>query len=314
MREVMRRFGLGEPREEASEAARGAMGRVFRLETSSGVWAVKELFPHRHPDGEVHEDDPAEALERQAAFVEAALQGGVAAPRIVRSVDSEVVASIDGVRWRAFEWIDIVGPAPLRRAGATLARLHAIGWPTEEPVDPFYTRRTFGGPWEGLLKLAKSEPWAPLLREQIPELTALDAIADGATMPPCRMCHRDFNEANVALDTAGRVVVLDWDNCGPLAPEWEVAHVLVDGGRGEWFLDKESGVRAFAAGYREAGGVFAPAGLEVFGTAIASHHNFLAEMILATLGGDAWARDVLESMLTHPFTIDYLRRTLDAAA
>ena len=132
-------------------------------------------------------------------------------------------------------------------------------------------------------------------------------------MPPCRMCHRDFNEANVALDTAGRVVVLDWDNCGPMAPEREVAHVIVDGGRGEWFLDKEGGVREFVAGYREAGGVFQPAGLEVFGTAIASHHNFLAERILATLRGDAWAHEAVESMLAHPFTLSLLRRTLDAA-
>ncbi|HET7769876.1 MAG TPA: hypothetical protein VFN74_13950 [Chloroflexota bacterium] len=45
---------------------------------------------------------------------------------------------------------------------------------------------------------------------------------------------------------------------------------------------------------------------------IASHHNLLAEMILATLRGDTWARDVLESMLAYPFTLEYLKRALDA--
>jgi Ser/Thr protein kinase RdoA (MazF antagonist) len=220
---------------------------------------------------------------------------------------------VDGGRWRAFEWIDIVGQPSERRAGETLARLHSVGWATEEVVAPFYRTRTFGGPWERLLAAAADEPWAPLLRAQLPELASLDDIPARAALPPCRMCHRDFNEANVALDGNGRVVVLDWDNCGPLPAEWEVAHVLVDGGRGQWFLKKEAGVRECVAGYREAGGVFEPSGMEVFSAAIASHHNFLAEMIQATLRGDPWAREVVESMLTHPFTRNLLERTLDAA-
>jgi Ser/Thr protein kinase RdoA (MazF antagonist) len=232
----------------------------------------------------------------------------------VRSTGGEIVATIDGARWRVFEWIELVGPPPLIRAGETLARLHTIDWPATEAIDPWYTRRTFGGSWEQLLERARDQPWAPLLRAQVPELAALDAIPAGATLPPCRMCHRDFNEANVSLDRSGRVVVLDWDNCGPLAPEWEVGYVLADGGRGQWFLDKEAGWREFIAGYLGAGGVFEPRGLEVFGTAIAARHNFLAETILASLRGDAWARETAGAILAHPLTLGYLRRALDAVA
>ena len=62
--EVVRAFGLGELR-GGTEAARGAMGRVFRVETSAGVWAVKELFPHEHGDEEAsgHEHNEATELE-----------------------------------------------------------------------------------------------------------------------------------------------------------------------------------------------------------------------------------------------------------
>ena len=88
--------------------------------------------------------------------------------------------------------------------------------------------------------------------------------------------------------------------------------MLANGGRGEWFLVEEPGRRELVAGYRGAGGVFEPRGLQVFSMAIATHHNFLAEMILATRRGDAWARDVLESMLAYPFTLEYLKRALDA--
>ena len=222
---MLRTFGLGTPVGVAVETARGAMGRIFRVETSTGVWALKELFDHGHGY------DPSEHLERQASFIKAARDAGVAAPQIIRSLDGSIVSSIDGAQWRAFEWIDIAGPSTLQQAGAALARLHGVGWPTAEAVDPCYRHRTVGGSWENLLARARHQPWASLLRDQIPELTALDAIAERATLPPCRMCHRDYNESNVAVDRAGQVVVLDWDNCGPLPPEWEVAFLLVDGGR-----------------------------------------------------------------------------------
>jgi Ser/Thr protein kinase RdoA (MazF antagonist) len=152
----------------------------------------------------------------------------------------------------------------------------------------------------------------PLLREQIPELEALDAIAREATAPPCRMCHRDFNESNVAVDRAGRVVVLDWDDCGPLPPEWEVGYVLLDGGRGQWRNDTAAGIREFVSAYRLEGGVFAPTGLELFSAVIAAHHNFLAKMIDAALAGDLWALQAVESILAHPVRLTSLRTILDA--
>jgi Ser/Thr protein kinase RdoA (MazF antagonist) len=301
---VLRTFRLGELRGDAVEAARGAMGRVFRVETSTGVWAVKELFdPTRHPPDQ---------LETQALFVEAASGAGVAAPRIVRSVGGAIVAAVDGGSWRAFEWIDLAGPSTFRQAGATLARLHAAGCPTADDVEPRYRDRTMGGPWAKILDRARAQPWAPLLREQVHEIEALEAIARAAAVPPCRICHRDFNEANVAVDRAGRVVVLDWDDCGPLPPAWEVGYVLLNGGRGRWRNDTAAGVRAFVMAYRREGGVFEPTGVEVFGAVIAAHYNYLATAIDLALAGDPWARASVESVVAHPITVGSLRRILDA--
>jgi Ser/Thr protein kinase RdoA (MazF antagonist) len=126
--ELLRRFGLGTPTGGAVEAARGAIGRIFRVETSTGVWAIKQLFAHTDAHA------PPQPLETQASLIEAASRTGVTAPRIVRSRDGHIVASLDGVRWRAFEWIDVVSTPTLHQAGATLARLHAAGWPTAAPL------------------------------------------------------------------------------------------------------------------------------------------------------------------------------------
>lgn len=304
-RDVLRAFGLGGPIGGAVEAARGAMGRILRVETSTGVWAVKELFEH----GPVASE---QQLERQASLVDAAVGAGVAAPRIIRSVDGSIVALVDGVRWRVFEWVDIAGPSTLAQAGATLARLHAASWPTADAVDARYRYRTVGGSWEELLDRARDQPWAPLLREQTPELTALDQIAAESKVPPCRACHRDFNESNVAVDRAGGVVVVDWDDCGPLPPEWEVGYVLANGSRALWRANTAAGVREFVFAYRREGGVFAPTGLEAFSAVIAAHHNFLAKMIDAALAGDGWALAAVESMAAHPLRRASLRKILDA--
>jgi Ser/Thr protein kinase RdoA (MazF antagonist) len=268
------------------------MGRVFRVETATGVWAVKELFEHAPGVSE-------QQLEQQASFVEAAAEAGVAAPRFVRSMDGGVVALVDGVRWRVFGWIDV-------------ARLHAAGWPTADGVDPRYRDRTVGGTWAEILDRARDQPWAPVLRAQVPEIEALEAIARGATVPPCRMCHRDFNEANVAVDRSDRVVVLDWDDCGPLPPAWEVGYVLLNGGRGHWRNDTAAGVREFVTAYRQEGGVFEPAGVEVFSAVLAAHYNYLAQAIDAALAGDRWAEESVEAIVAHPIRVASLRKILDA--
>jgi hypothetical protein len=81
----MRIFGLGTPVGVPAEAARGAMGRIFRVETSTGAWAVKELFEHGRAASQ-------QQLEEQASFVDAAAGAGVGAPRIVRSAGGAIVA------------------------------------------------------------------------------------------------------------------------------------------------------------------------------------------------------------------------------
>ena len=43
-REAADAFGLGRVLGEPAVAARGEMGRIWRLETASGPWALKEVF------------------------------------------------------------------------------------------------------------------------------------------------------------------------------------------------------------------------------------------------------------------------------
>src|SRR4051794_15198482 len=70
--------------------ARGELGRVFRLDTASGTWAVKQLL-YQDPD-----DDP----DGNLAYQEALVAAGVPLPRPRRSRAGAAV--VDGIR--VYEW------------------------------------------------------------------------------------------------------------------------------------------------------------------------------------------------------------------
>src|SRR4051794_40948253 len=119
-------FRLGEPRGQARFAARGELGRVYRLETSTGGYAVKTTF------------EPWEEAEadRNAAFQDAAAAVGVALPRPGRTPAGAVVA--EGVRFH--EWVELDpagGGVDAADAGRVLAAAHAVGW-AAGPVEPWF--------------------------------------------------------------------------------------------------------------------------------------------------------------------------------
>ncbi len=297
--DVLSTFGLGAPRAPSAdvvEAARGEGGRIFRVETSTGTWALKELFA------------PGEAgdVELQASLMAAAAGAGVRVPQVVRSTAGAVLAAVGGGTWRVFEWIDVAGVAEAEAAGAALARLHHASWPSDEPLDPWFFRRTEGGSWQELAARSRGHVWEPLLRPLVPALTALDVVAENAEMPPCLVCHRDFHESNVVIDRRQRVVVLDWENCGPLAPEREVGCALA-------LLEDAGEARQFLDGYRRAGGVFEPRGLDTFATAAAVWGNYLGLCVTRALTGDSRSQGIAEVMLRSAVTPSGLRRLLHTA-
>ena len=131
----------------ANQAA-GELGRIWRLETSTGTWAVKEIF------------DPGSEAKAQAdvAFQEAALAAGVPMPRPIRSSGGAVLTEVEAPGRRSmvrvYSWVDIA--QPVRRAEATdaaavLARLHALAIPDERPMDPWFREPVAADRWREIL-------------------------------------------------------------------------------------------------------------------------------------------------------------------
>jgi Ser/Thr protein kinase RdoA (MazF antagonist) len=220
-RAVAARYGLGTPVGPPRYADRGERGQIWRLDTDRGRWAIKatDVEPPAEDDAAAH-----------VAFQEAAAAAGVPLPRPVRATDGRVLARIDGVTYRAYEWVDLTGDRVTgAEIGAVAARLHALGHPAPGPVHPWFAEPVGPAGWAALHRVAVDGDawWAEPLRRLLPDLTALDEVVTPPHPAATLTCHRDLNVDNVRRTAAGPATVLDWENSGSLEPVRELAIVVV---------------------------------------------------------------------------------------
>lgn len=240
-------FGLGRPSGPAIAAARGELGRIWRLETATGTWAVKEIFQPT-AEGEAQAD---------VAFQDAALGAGIPMPRPVRAADGSILAVVDaGDRRstvRVYSWVDIA--QPIRRASATeaaaiLGRLHALAIADDRPMHPWFTDPVAADRWTTIRAATEMAgvPWAGTFASLVPDLVEGEPLIAAGRHEPTITCHLDFNPENVLADARGNAVVVDWENSGPAAAEQELASVLAE------FVPKPADVPSFLRAYEAAGG------------------------------------------------------------
>lgn len=287
-------FALGEPVAPPSFVARGAMGELWRLDVDGGRrWAVKQLF---HPV-------PGETNPPDVAFQLAAAGAGIRLPAPKAAPDGRFV--VEGVR--VYEWADLepplVAPADegtVAEVGAILGTLHALAI---EPapggvVDDWY-RRTLST--DELAALADAgaradRPWAPVLRRRLGLLGELSALVAGAATSDddVIVCHCDLAPPNVfrALG-GGPLVVVDWENAGPLSAEAELAMTVAS-----WTTPDRW--RPFLDAYEAAGGPARLRGVESFATHAATVLNYLDVLARQSLEDDghrAFAERQLDALL-----------------
>ena len=243
-------FGLGPPIGRPSVAARGELGRIWRLETERGPWAVKELL--RYDEDRVRDDAKADL-----AFQLAALDAGVPMPRpiVARTGDAIVdVGPAGSPRLvRLYSWVDLAGrdvsPA-VEDVAAILGRLHALAHRDGRDRHPWYATPPAAERWPGLVAEAKRAggPWVGDLVRVVPIVLELLEATPPERPVPLVSCHLDYNPENVLVDAGGRPVVVDWENSGPAAPEQELASVVAE------FVADPRDVAAFIGAYEAAGG------------------------------------------------------------
>ncbi|MET0526431.1 MAG: phosphotransferase [Nocardioides sp.] len=255
--EVLDAFDLGDGILSPAPVAYGRVGEIWRLEATTGSWAVKT------ERNEVSE----EGLAPSVRFHEGAVAAGIRAPGIRRTREGRVVADVADRQIRVLEWVDMaatdpgIDPVAVGRLLADLHRMPAARWSAPaDPrgdVEPWFQAPIGGSAWDDLLtELCRAgAPSATALVGQRDEMVALERIL----APPRDLgwCHRDLFADNVRSVPGDGLVVFDFDNSGPCDPAWEVAFALVEYATTE--RPEHAGVevvraRALYDAYRDRGG------------------------------------------------------------
>ena len=220
-------FDLGDVVSAPVFAARGELGRIWRLDTDRVSWAVKESLV---PTAEA-------AATQDVRFQLTAHSAGIPLPlpRLTRDgraiLPPDESASAFGVR--VYLWADLAADRLVTpvEIGAVTAGLHRLEQADDQGAGPAWFTEPLGEPaLAGLLDDARRSEaeWAPALARWLPELIALDSAIAPPQPELVRTCHRDLNVENVRRLANGSLVVLDWENSGPAQPERELAMVVCD--------------------------------------------------------------------------------------
>jgi len=288
-------FGLGAPAGAPSYVARGELGRVSRLVTADGVWAVKEIELF------VPTVDEADA---NVELQESMLDAGVHLPRPRRTVDSHGL--LENVR--VYEWLDmtpvVVGnPSVEELVAETLARMHVHAPSTGLAPDPWYCEAPPRTDWDELIEAAAGTWWAPVVAGLVTEL----ADVPRPVHSPAQLCHLDVCPENVFLSDE-RLIVVDWENAGPAATVQDLGSTLWDFCHGH-----VQRTRLFVDHYRHRGGPIERLDGSVFDTARVVQANlvdFHARRALDPAGtpeAHERADRALHGLLARPLT----RRLVD---
>jgi hypothetical protein len=308
-------FDLGDVLSAPVFAARGELGRIWRLDTDRGSWAVKEaLVPTSEADAA---QDVRFQLTAHSAGIPLPLPRLTRAERVTLPTDQS--ASAFGVR--VYRWAELAADRLVTpvEIGAVTAGLHRI----EQADDPGAVPAWFSEPLGesalvGLLDDARQNEaeWAPALGRWLPELIALDSAIAPPEPELVRTCHRDLNVENVRRLVNGSLVVLDWENSGPAQPERELATVICD-------LAADISLAAALEGYQAYLADDGPGRLRILAdfamaAAVQGHLlQFYGRRALdpgETAENRARSRARLERLLRRPVTLDRIQDLLELVA
>jgi Ser/Thr protein kinase RdoA (MazF antagonist) len=288
--QICERFDLGVATGPLSYVARGELGRVSRLPTAAGLWAVKEI--------ELFLPTPEEA-DANLQFQESMLDAGVNLPRPRRTVDGQALFQ----NVRVYEWLDLMPVTPGDGSteglvAATLARMHVQAPSTDGFPDSWYCEAPSRAAWDALVEAAAGTWWASAVAGLVRELADLPRPVHS----PTRICHLDVCPENVFF-TDGRLTVIDWENAGPAATAQDLGSTLWD------FCQGDIGrTRSFADQYRRHGGPEERLDASLFDTAMVVQANLVDFHCRRALdregppGAQQRAEQALRALLARPLT------------
>ncbi|SRR5579871_462873 len=256
------RFQLGTALGEAQPVTGGLIHHMWRVETTQGRFAIKQLHPQII--GQPGLRDRYRLTEQIATALAAR---GVPAVRALACADGPV-QDIDDISVLVFPWREgstlSSGPAEPTQAGqigAVLGQMHALR--LSIPGLEIPTWRVFRDDDWVLLARRGTEralPWAESLRGALRDIrwwNGLAQEADKRLWNNLVVSHRDLDQKNVLWRDGTTFAIIDWEAAGLINPTRELADVALAWSGQTVGEPSEAAFRAVIDGYRLAGGALA---------------------------------------------------------
>lgn len=287
---VASRFRLGTVTGPPVEVTGGLLNCMWRVTTSSGSYAVKELNLERDWTADF---DAVFALEL------AVYGAGQLVPRPVPDpVTQRPVVRFDdlGASVLVHHWVEArpvtSGPVSTdfgRQVGATLAAVHRlnVAWPRTPPPAPMPT----DADWQAIAQEASLAglSWADQVVDSVAALARIGGLVEewASRGDPTVVSHRDVGQKNL-LDRGGRPIVVDWEASGPVTVAEELGSTGLVLASGSDLVDLQPEVfAATVAGYVNAGGEVPEPGAHWFSMWFSNWTHFLRWNIRRCIDGPA---------------------------
>ncbi len=258
---------LGEPLTELQVITGGLLHRMWRLTTTQGSFAVKQLNAAiMCKQGIQHEYCVSEYIAQEMS------KRDVPAIAALNSVNGPL-QEIDGMFLLVYSWVDgeilSSGPVEAERAlqiGMILARIHTLSLHVSE-VAPLEWQHFHNDDWD-ILTFQAAEmglPWAYPVRAALPMLlqwTRYYEAAGEKLMQRLVVSHRDLDQKNVLWHTPTIPKIVDWEAAGLINPTMELVGVALAWSGLATGAPRKDIFTTLIDGYVQAGGTIQNAGLD----------------------------------------------------
>lgn len=251
------RYNLGEPTAEPVPVTGGLIHRLYRIETTTGTYAVKRLNPEI-----VGYENSRDNFRRSEALAAVFAAAGIPA---VLALDAAggTVQDFDDVTVIVYPWCagtvlpkSAASPGGACQIGATLGRMHALGLPGKAPPEPVTLRKPMDKePWAALVRRGQEQgvEWAAEVETALPDLFAWDRdriAADTALPQTLVVSHCDLDQKNVIWSN-NTPFLIDWESAGPTDPGAEIIGAALDWSGQSAGVPSQDAFAAVLAGYRQ---------------------------------------------------------------
>ncbi|GAC1357815.1 MAG: aminoglycoside phosphotransferase family protein [Ktedonobacteraceae bacterium] len=262
-------FRLGEPISKLQAVQGGMLHRLWRLHTTHGVFALKQLNPVIMRKAGIR--DEYRLTERIAESM--TVRGVPAAVALKGEGDGGTVQEIGDATCIVYDWVEgetlstqAVEPERTRLIGTILARMHSLQQ-QEFPELELPDREPFSEDEWDMLTFQSSDrdiPWTQQVRKALPLLIEWSKLATDASKMLRRtsvVSHRDLDQKNVLWRNAVSPVVIDWEAAGLTNPTMDVVGAALSWSGQNVQPPREESFHALLEGYVTAGGIIHDPGI-----------------------------------------------------